>query len=183
MPELEDTTLDEARFVPTIGDADVVFLNLAASSRAALHLLDGTRAGVVLDLHDWGGAISWHMPFPAHADAIQLSDVVPADEGRTVERLLRGRARQFAVTQSGQGAMIASGTDHVTGPSVRAAMRVANGAGDAFSAAPWHAQRAGLESSGGGRFAAAAGAFAVESDDPFPHGVTGSDVATRAYRP
>lgn len=182
-PEPEGTAFDEARLADAIRQSDTVFLNLAASSRAALDLLDGAPAEVVLDLHDWDGANPWHAPFIPHADVIQLSGVALADEEGTVVCLLQGRARQVAVTRGARGVMIAHGARRATVTAVRAAMRDANGAGDAFCAALWHAQRAGLDVPEAGRFAAAAGAFAVESDDPFPLGVTASDVAARAHGP
>ncbi|ABD54868.1 carbohydrate kinase family protein [Jannaschia sp. CCS1] len=174
-----DPPINEPRIAEQIAAADTIFLSLCASSKKILHLLEGARAEILLDLHDYDGANPWYEDFIACADVIQLSDVAVADPGAVARRLLSGRAHQVVVTKAGKGAEIVTADTSIDVPPCPADMVDSNGAGDAFSVALWHAQRTGQSGLDAGGFAAAAAACAIESADLFPVNVSAADIAGR----
>lgn len=178
----EDPVIDEARIAARIRDARTIFLSLSNSSLKLLHLLDGSTAEILLDLHDYDGTNAWYDPFISRADVLQVSDVALTDPAPVIDRLLCGRARQVVLTKGDQGAEIFTRTEHVSVATCPARMRDSNGAGDAFSVALWHAQKSGHDLAEAGRFAASAAAFAVEDETLFPAHVTAADIAARAAK-
>ncbi len=175
-----DPAIDEARLAARILAAGTIFLSLSMSSRKILHLLEGSTAEVLLDLHDYDGVNPWYDDFIACADVIQLSDVALDDPGPVVSRLLSGRAHQVVLTKAEKGAEIFSRSKHVLVSACPAQIVDSNGAGDAFSVGLWYAQRAGLGLELAGRFAAAAAAFAIGDTTLFPAGVSLEDIKQRA---
>ncbi len=174
--------LDMSRLKVAVDAADTIFLSLAASSLAALPLLQHSKAPVLLDIHNYDGQNPWYDPFITAADVIQLSDVALNDAKPIVERLLAGRAHQVVLTRGAQGAEIYTKDQHLTA-SARAAILVdSNGAGDAFSVALWHAQYQGAQLQDAATFAAQTAAIAVETYDLFPANITAADIAQRLKR-
>ncbi|MEL7178546.1 MAG: carbohydrate kinase family protein [Pseudomonadota bacterium] len=172
--------IDEARIVKAIQSAPTIFLSLCASSKKLLPIVQQAEAEVLLDLHDYDGQNPWYDDFISCADVIQLSDVALSDPTRVIKRLLAGRAQQVVLTKADKGAQIITDQSIIDVPPCPAKLRDSNGAGDAFSVALWHAQRAGLELSQAGDFAAAAAAFAVESEALFPRDLSLQEIAKRA---
>lgn len=176
----EDPVIDEARIATRIRGARTIFLSLSNSSLNLLHLLDGSTAEILLDLHDYDGTNPWYDPFISRADVLQVSDVALNDPKPVIDRLLTGRARQVVLTKGDRGAEIFTGTQHVEVAACPARMRDSNGAGDAFSVALWYAQQSGHDLAEAGRFAASAAALAIEDETLFPAHVTAADIAARA---
>ncbi|MEO1107259.1 MAG: carbohydrate kinase family protein [Pseudomonadota bacterium] len=175
-----DPEIDEPRIAQTIQAADTIFVSLSVSSKKLLHLLQGVEAEVLLDLHDYDGQNPWYDDFIGCADVLQLSDVALADPLPIIERLLAGRAQQVVLTKADKGAQIHTTEGVAVVPAYPAHLRDSNGAGDAFSVALWYAQSIGFDLRKAVRFAAAAAAFAVESNALFPDDVSIEDIMRRA---
>lgn len=175
----EAPILDLTRLQAAIDAAGTIFLSLAASSLAALPLLQHSNAPVFLDIHNYDGQNPWYDPFIAAADVIQLSDVALNDAKPIVDRLLAGRARQVVLTKGARGAEIFTPNHHLTIPARPAELVDSNGAGDAFSVALWHAQHQDASLQDAATFAAQTAAFAVETYDLFPANITAADISQR----
>ncbi len=177
-----DPCLDEARLITALNEADVIFLSLSGSSKKMLHLLEGVETKILLDLHDYDGLNSWYDDFIACADIVQLSNVALSDAEPVIARLIAGGTQQVVLTKGADGAEIITEDLRVDIPSCPAVMRDSNGAGDTFSAALWYAQAKAQPIEKAGVFAAAAAAFAVESDELFPDSVSIEMIEMRARK-
>ena len=140
----------------------------------------GSKAEILLDLHDYDGASPWYDDFIVCADVIQLSDVALPEPRAIIDRLLSGRERQVVLTKGKEGAEIFAENTHQEIPICLAKMVDSNGAGDTFSVALWLAQRQGLSLFDAGKVAATAAAFAIEDPRLFPKEVSFAQVVERA---
>ncbi|NSX56221.1 carbohydrate kinase family protein [Parasulfitobacter algicola] len=177
-----DPVLDESRLAAAIDQAPAIFLSLSASSKKALHLLDGYPNDILLDLHDYDGMNPWYDDFIACADIIQLSNVSLPDPEPVIERLLSARARQVVLTKASAGAEVFTEKQHIRIPACKSVMKDSNGAGDAFSVALWHAQNQHKPLEVAGAFAAATAAFVVECEALCPPELRIDAIEERAAR-
>lgn len=171
--------VDVADLSPRIIGAETLFLNITQSSVPLLPAVRASHAEVWVDLHDYDGANPWHEQFIAEADVIQLSDEQLGDV-RPLMRRLADRARLVVCTRGIDGALAyADGHWHEV-PAVPARLCDSNGAGDTFMVALWHALKQERALPDALRFASAAAAIAVESDDLVPSGMDEAAIDARA---
>ena len=175
-----DPQIVDVRLANAFSAASTIFLSLCVSSKRILHLLAGSKAEILLDLHDYDGASPWYDDFIVCADVIQLSDVALPEPRAIIDRLLSGRERQVVLTKGKEGAEIFAENTHQEIPICLAKMVDSNGAGDTFSVALWLAQRQGLSLFDAGKVAATAAAFAIEDPRLFPKEVSFAQVVERA---
>lgn len=171
--------VDIARLAPEIATGGTIFLNITQSSIPLLPAARASAADVWVDLHDYDGANPYHEQFIAEADVLQLSDEALTEPRPVMERLARA-ARLVVCTRGARGALaLGKGGEWVEVSAHRAILRDSNGAGDTFFVALWSALRRQLGLEAALRFASAAAALAVESDDLVPASLTQKAVEAR----
>ncbi len=170
--------VDVDRLAPAIAAAGTIFLNITQSSIPLLPAVRASRADVWVDLHDYDGNNPYHEQFIAEADVIQLSDEALPDPRSLMQRLAE-RARLVVCTRGAHGALALCGGDWIEVPALPAELRDSNGAGDAFFVALWSTLRREMTLADALRFASAAAAIAVESDELVPETMTRTVVEAR----
>lgn len=173
-----DPVIDTARLAPLIAGARAVFVGITPSSGPLLPLVREAPGTVLVDLHDWDGENTWHAPFLARADVVQLSDEHLPDPGAVLDRLAE-TAQMVVLTRGRAGAVIRQGTRVLEIPSAPAQMVDSNGAGDVFSVALWSAHAAGAGLERAAQFAATAAAIAVEDRALAPETLSRAAVEAR----
>ncbi len=170
--------VDVAAIAPEIAAAETVFLNITQSSVPFLPSVRQSGADVWVDLHDWDGVNAWHAPFIAAADVIQLSDENLPDPRRLMQGLAE-TARLVVLTRGRHGALALAGGQWIEVPPEPARLVDSNGAGDTFMVALWHGLKRDWPLERALKFASAAAAMAVESDELVPEELSESVVLRR----
>jgi len=171
--------VDIEAFETFISSADVIFLNIVASSVPLLEMVAASKAKVFVDLHDYDGTNPWHDQFLQLADIVQISDEHIGDYSKLAAHLLANGVELVAVTKGKNGAELFARGRHETIEPTACDLKDANGAGDTFSIALWHKWHAGVDLVAAGRFAAAAGAICVESFEIVPAGLSEAAIDAR----
>jgi len=167
------------RLAPIVAKADTIFLNITASSVPVLPLLEGTKAKVFVDLHDYDGQNPWHQQFIEHANMVQLSDEQLAQPEAVVQQLVARGIELVVLTRGKEGATLYTKDECIEIAPVKANVKDANGAGDTFAIALWHALQDGHSLADSGRFAASAASLCVESTDIVPKNLSSEAVNDR----
>ena len=160
--------VDMTAITTPILDAQTIFLGITASSLPLLPLLRESDAEILVDLHDYDGISPWHAPFIACADVVQVSDEQLSAPSVQANAWLSQGKRQVIVTRGADGATIHSPFSKTDVPPVSTLVKDANGAGDVFSVALWHAERMGAGPDLAGSFAAMAAAATLSTTDLVP---------------
>lgn len=160
------------RLAPIIAKSDTIFLNITASSVPVLPLLEQAKAKVYVDLHDYDGQNPWHEQFIVHADMVQLSDEQLEQPEMVVRRLLERGMELVVLTKGKEGSTLYTADECIKIAPCEASVKDANGAGDTFAVALWHALQEGMLLEIAGKFAASAAALCVESVDIVPRNLT-----------
>lgn len=171
--------VDVAGLAPQIAAAETIFLNITQSSVPLLPAVRASAADVWVDLHDYDGINPWHEQFIAEADVIQFSDEQIGDVKPLMRRLVE-KARLVLCTQGSDGALGYADGKWTDVPAVPARMVDSNGAGDTFMVAMWHALEQHRPLPDALRFAAAAAAIAVESNELVPPDMDEAAIDARA---
>lgn len=171
--------VDVAGLAPVIASAETIFLNITQSSVPLLPAVRASHADVWVDLHDYDGSNPWHEQFIAEADVIQLSDE-QINDAKPLMRRLGEKARLVICTRGSDGALAYADGKWADVPAVPARMVDSNGAGDMFMVAMWHALQQNRTVPDALRFAAAAAAIAVESDELVPADMDEAAIDARA---
>jgi acarbose 7IV-phosphotransferase len=170
--------VDVAGLAPEIAGGATIFLNITQSSIPLLPAVRESQADVWVDLHDYDGANAYHEQFIAEADVLQLSDENLPDPHPVMQRLATG-ARLVVCTRGVRGALALADGQWIEVPAHPAILRDSNGAGDTFFVALWSALSRRVALFDTLRFASAAAAIAVESDELVPETMTRAAVEAR----
>ncbi len=173
--------VDVARLTSAIAETGTIFLNITQSSIPLLPVVRQSGADVWVDLHDYDGVNAYHEQFIAEADVLQLSDEALPDPRPVMLRLAQ-TARLVICTRGARGALAFAGGEWLDVPAHPANLRDSNGAGDTFFVALWSALQRDMPLHDSLRFAAAAAAMAVESDELVPETMTRAGVEARLHR-